>query len=64
VPFEVDTVFFGEVVSVHIEDNAARNGIADWEKIDPLLFTFPDKTYRKLGNRIAEAWSVGKKFKE
>jgi len=63
VPFEVDTVFFGEIISVHVDDMALEDNAPNWEKINPLLFTFPDKGYRKLGTRIAEAWSVGKNFK-
>lgn len=62
VPFDVDTVYFGEVVSVYIDDTAAVKGTPDWEKITPLLFTFPDKGYWRLGSRIADAWSVGKNF--
>jgi len=62
VPFEVDTVFFGEVVSVYIDGDAEADGAPDWRKINPLLFTFPDKGYWRLGERVADAWSVGKKF--
>jgi flavin reductase (DIM6/NTAB) family NADH-FMN oxidoreductase RutF len=62
VPFDVDTVFFGEVVSVYIDDTVAADGAPDWNKINPLLFTFPDKGYWQLGGRIADAWSVGKNF--
>jgi flavin reductase (DIM6/NTAB) family NADH-FMN oxidoreductase RutF len=63
VPFDVDTVFFGEVVSAYIDDTAIVDDAPDWEKINPLLFTFPDKGYWQLGSRIADAWSVGKDFK-
>lgn len=62
VVFEVDTVYFGEIVSVHADDEAVNNGAPDWRKINPLLFTFPDKGYWQLGDQIAEAWSVGKKY--
>ncbi len=62
VPFEVDTVYFGEVVSIYLDQDASVDGAPVWEKINPLFFTFPDKGYRTLGTRIAEAWSVGKKF--
>jgi flavin reductase (DIM6/NTAB) family NADH-FMN oxidoreductase RutF len=63
VPFEVDTVFFGEVVSIFIDDDAVtETGGPDWRKINPLLFTFPDKGYWKLGVRVADAWRIGKTF--
>ena len=63
VPFEVDTVYFGEVVSVYVDAQALKDGAPDWQKINPLFFTFPDKAYWQLGRCIAEAWSVGKTFK-
>ncbi len=63
VPFPVDTVYFGEVESVFVEESALKEGAPDWTRIAPLLFTFPDKGYRKLGSIVAEAWSVGKGYR-
>ena len=63
VEFPVDTVYFGEVVSVHVDESALKDGTPDWSRIAPLLFTFPDKGYWTLGDHVAEAWSVGKKYK-
>lgn len=62
VPFAIDTVYFAEIVSVHVDEAALVNGNPDWETIAPLLFTFPDKGYWKLGDFVAEAWKVGKNF--
>lgn len=62
VEFPVDTVYFGEVVSVHVDEDALKDGAPDWSRIAPLLFTFPDKGYWMLGNHVAEAWSVGKRY--
>ncbi len=62
VEFPVDTVFFGEVVSVHVDDAALRDGSPDWARIAPLLFTFPDKGYWTIGDRVAEAWSAGTRY--
>jgi flavin reductase (DIM6/NTAB) family NADH-FMN oxidoreductase RutF len=62
VEFPVDTVYFGEVVSVHVDDGALRDGAPDWSRIAPILFTFHDKWYWKLGEYVAEAWSVGKRY--
>ncbi len=59
----VDTVYFGEVVSVFVEDTALRDGTPDWGAIAPLLFTFPDKGYWTLGERVADAWKVGRGYK-
>ncbi len=63
VEFPKDTVYFGEVTNVYVDEEALKDGAPDWARIAPLLFTFPDKGYRNLGERVADAWSVGKKFK-
>jgi flavin reductase (DIM6/NTAB) family NADH-FMN oxidoreductase RutF len=63
VELKVDTVYFGEIVSVHVDEDALVDGKPDWKKIAPLIFTFPDKGYWNLGECVAEAWSVGKGFK-
>jgi flavin reductase (DIM6/NTAB) family NADH-FMN oxidoreductase RutF len=63
VPLAVDTAFFGEVVAVHVDDDALTHGKPDWSKIAPMIFTFPDKAYWKLGEYVAPAWQVGKEFK-
>jgi flavin reductase (DIM6/NTAB) family NADH-FMN oxidoreductase RutF len=62
VPFAVDTVYFGEVVAVYADEAVVTDGEPDWRKIAPLLFTFPDAGYWKLGDYVARAWSVGKGF--
>jgi len=49
VPLAVDTAYFGEVVAVHVDDEALTGGKPDWTKILPPIFTFPDKAYWKLG---------------
>lgn len=62
-PLGVDTLYVGEIVSVFVSDECLTDGRPDWDKINPLLFTFPDSMYRGLGESIAKAWSVGKGFK-
>ena len=57
--FEVDTVYFGEVVGVFADEDVLKDGAPDWKKVDPLIFTFPDNGYWRLGEHVAEAWSVG-----
>jgi flavin reductase (DIM6/NTAB) family NADH-FMN oxidoreductase RutF len=58
-----DFVFFGEVVSVHVDESAVKDGAPDWPNINPLIFTFPDKGYWTLGKRVAQAWEAGNNFK-
>ena len=58
-----DVVFFGEVMNIYVDEAALKEGSPDWPAIAPLIFTFPDKGYWTLGNRVAQAWSVGENFK-
>jgi flavin reductase (DIM6/NTAB) family NADH-FMN oxidoreductase RutF len=62
VRFKVDTVYFGEVAAVHVDEEALSDGQPDWARIAPLIFTFPDKAYWKLGEYLAPAWKVGRDF--
>jgi len=62
-PMKMDTLFVGEVLSVHADDRVLTDGAIDWNKLQPLLFTFPDKSYWRLGGRVATAWDVGKHYK-
>ena len=63
VELKPDVVFFGEVATVYADESAVKDGAPDWTNIAPLLFTFPDKIYWALGNRVAKAWNAGEKFK-
>jgi len=63
VALAVDTVYFAEVLGVYVDGDALTAGKPDWTKIAPLIFTFPDKAYWKLGEYVAPAWKAGKDFK-
>jgi flavin reductase (DIM6/NTAB) family NADH-FMN oxidoreductase RutF len=62
-PLAIDTIYVGEIVSVHAEERALTDGQLDWQKLRPLLFTFPDGAYWRMGERLAKAWDVGKGFR-
>lgn len=62
-PLAVDTVYIAEVVSVHADERVLSDGKLDWRKLRPMIFTFPDAAYWKLGDYLAKAWEVGKSMK-
>jgi flavin reductase (DIM6/NTAB) family NADH-FMN oxidoreductase RutF len=62
VKFSIDTVYFGEIVGVYADEEVHKGGAPDWEKVAPLIFTFPDKGYWGLGDYVAEAWSIGTEY--
>jgi hypothetical protein len=38
------------------------DGVVDYGKVRPLLFTMTDQSYWELGKRFAKTWSIGKEF--
>lgn len=61
-PYGLDSLFVAEIVSVHARPELLDGGKPDWKKISPLLFTFPEASYWKLGDYVAKAWHVGKGY--
>ena len=54
------TLYVGEIVETHISEDCLTDGKADPEKIDPLIFSLPDRNYRRMGDKVAKAFQVGK----
>ncbi len=63
VSFKVDTAYFGEIAEIYAEEHVLTNNDPDPAKINPILFTFPDKGLWRLGERIGEGWSSGKAYR-
>jgi flavin reductase (DIM6/NTAB) family NADH-FMN oxidoreductase RutF len=57
-----DSIFIGEVIGTYIDKRYLTDGKPDMDKMKPFLLTMPDMNYRTLGEIIAGAWQVGKKF--
>jgi len=55
--------FIGEIVGVYIEDKYLVDGKLDMKSIDPLLYEDGLNKYWSLGEFIAKAFDIGKKFK-
>jgi flavin reductase (DIM6/NTAB) family NADH-FMN oxidoreductase RutF len=53
-------VFIGEVVGAWCDESCLDGDRLDFAALRPILFTFDDKGYWLLGERIADAWSAGK----
>lgn len=61
--FPKTNVFIGEIVEAYAEEQYLTNGVPDIQKINPILFSMPDKNYWKVGEHIAQAWHIGSEFK-
>jgi flavin reductase (DIM6/NTAB) family NADH-FMN oxidoreductase RutF len=53
-------LFIGEVVNAYAEDEYLTDGVPDISKIN--TFTYSMKQYWKVGERVAKAWEIGKKY--
>lgn len=55
-----DYLFIGKVVTVYAEKKYLTNGKIDYKKVNPFIFTLPDRIYSVLGKKIGNAYSIGK----
>jgi hypothetical protein len=50
-------------VGTYTEERFLTDGKMDFRKMKPLILSQPDTSYWSLGEPVARAWSIGKKFK-
>ena len=55
--------FIGEIVGVYIDDKYLINNKPDMKILDPLLYEDSLNRYWSLGDLVANAFDIGKKFK-
>jgi flavin reductase (DIM6/NTAB) family NADH-FMN oxidoreductase RutF len=56
-------IFIGDIVGIYTEEKFLSDGKPDFSKMRPLILSQPDTSYWSLGNPLAKAWSIGKRFK-
>ena len=64
VDFPNHDIFIGRIVETYCDDIVLENGGIDFSKVKPILFVMNDRSYWKLGSKLARAWNVGKKLKQ
>jgi flavin reductase (DIM6/NTAB) family NADH-FMN oxidoreductase RutF len=64
VDFPNHDIFIGRIVETYCDDKVLENGVIDFSKVKPILFVMNDRSYWKLGGKLARAWNVGKKLKQ
>lgn len=55
-----DFFFIGEVINVYASEAVLTDGKIDPLKLRPLVLTMPDNSYWTLGERVGDAWSIGR----
>jgi len=56
-------IFVGKIKETYCDEEFMTNGKADLLKVQPILFSFHDSTYWKIGECFAKAWNIGKEAK-
>lgn len=59
----LNEIFIGDIVETYTEERFLTDGKLDFRIMKPLILSQPDTAYWRLGEPVARAWSVGKKFK-
>lgn len=54
----------GEIVNVSVDEAALRDGKLDMDKAAPLCFDPFNLAYHVIGQRVGEAWKLGKALRE
>ncbi|MBI2906907.1 MAG: flavin reductase family protein [Chloroflexi bacterium] len=60
IDFRQHEIFIGEIVETFCDEACLTDGVVDFSKVNPILFVMNDRSYWKLAERFARAWSVGK----
>jgi flavin reductase (DIM6/NTAB) family NADH-FMN oxidoreductase RutF len=63
IEFEGTDLVIGEIVEVHVDEECLTDEEPDIVKMDPLLYGSPGAAYFQMGNKVADAFKVGKKLK-
>ncbi|MCP4536217.1 MAG: hypothetical protein GY832_03640 [Chloroflexi bacterium] len=64
VEFDMDTVYFGEVVQVYVnEEILGENRKVDILRANPIYYSGIERRYRTLGEDVGPAWRIGRQYK-
>ena len=64
IPLGADTLYLGEILEIHCDESVLTDDDPDVTKIRPFVFSFPDKGYYRLGDRIGTGWYSGRNYKK
>jgi flavin reductase (DIM6/NTAB) family NADH-FMN oxidoreductase RutF len=64
VDFPNHDIFMGKVVATYCDETVLTDGVLDFGKVQPILFVMNDRSYWKLGAKLAKAWDIGKNLKK
>ncbi len=63
VEFGMDTVYFGEVIQVYVNEEVVdANRRIDVAKANPIYYSGLENRYRTLGEDVGTGWSIGRQY--
>jgi flavin reductase (DIM6/NTAB) family NADH-FMN oxidoreductase RutF len=63
VDFPRHDIFIGRIVATYCDEQCLTEGRVDFSRVQPILFAMTDRGYWKIGERFADAFSIGKELK-
>lgn len=57
-------MYVGKIIETFVSEACLTKGNVDVRKVDPLIFSIPDRAYWRLGEHIAKAFQVGRELRE
>jgi flavin reductase (DIM6/NTAB) family NADH-FMN oxidoreductase RutF len=66
VPIGEYVLVIGEVIEAHAEERVLRHGtdLVEIDALDPLIYVAGVREYRAIGDKIADAYRIGREIKE
>lgn len=55
------TLFIGEIMETHVNEDCLTNGKPDIKKIDPIIYATGTRKYHRVGDEIGRAYKIGDK---
>lgn len=59
----LNEIFIGEILGTYTEERFLTEGKLDFQKMKPLILSQANTTYWGLGEPLAMAWNIGKRYK-
>jgi flavin reductase (DIM6/NTAB) family NADH-FMN oxidoreductase RutF len=63
IEFEGTDLVIGEVAAVYADETTIKDGKIDLSLIDLLLYRMPGGPYFEIGDKVADAFKIGKQLK-
>jgi len=60
----LNEIFIGDIMATYTEERFLTDGKPDFRKMKPLILSQPDTSYWSLGEPVARAWNIGKRYKD